>query len=207
MDLPLKPLLVLALVGLSVGLAAAIVFAWSSPASKTIAISAATLFGAALLFLLQLAFELRASEESDFVSLEFTVDRAQPLVRQWRHSASGAGWRLEYEHDASEWLAKNSPTAFTGDRERLTHDFTLAEILLFFARQEFDWQLAKTTFVGSTFGTQVMTQRVSKKRDCTEMSPAKLAEALTRAGNVLAGYELWAVGGAVCFPPGTNRDS
>src|SRR5207245_11392863 len=102
MELPLMPLVVLGLVGLSVGVAAAIVFAWSSPASKTIAISAATLFGAALLFLLQLAFELRAAEESDFVSVEFTVDRAQPLVRQWRHSASGAGWRSECERDASE---------------------------------------------------------------------------------------------------------
>lgn len=204
MDLPIKPLLILALLGLGVGLTAAIVLAWSSPASKTIAISTATLFGAALLFLLQLAFELRASEESDFVSVELTVDRAQPLVRQWHHAGRGAPWRLGYEHDASEWLAKNSPKVFTGDRERLTHDFALAEVLLFFAREEFDWQLARTTFVGSTVGTQMMTQRVSQKNDCTEMSPASLAQALTRAGNVLAGHEISVVGGAVCFPPGTT---
>ena len=49
-----------------------------------------------------------------------------------------------------------------------------------------------------------MTQRVSKKNDCTELSPASLAEALTRAGNLLAGHELSVVGGAVCVPPGTT---
>src|SRR6266481_3630400 len=93
---PLKPLLILALLGLGVGLTAAILLAWSSPASKTIAIATATLFGAAVLFLLQLAFELRASEESDFVSVELTVNRAKPVLRQWRYSALGSptAWRL-----------------------------------------------------------------------------------------------------------------
>jgi len=202
--LSLKPLLILALLGLGVGLTAAILLAWSSPASKTIAIATATLFGAALLFLLQLAFELRASEESDFVSVEFTVDRAKPVLRQWRYSSFRPAWRLHYEEGASAWLAQNSPAAFSGDRERLTHDFALAEILLFFAREQFDWQFAKTSFVGSTSGTLVTTQPVSKKDDCTEVSAADFAAALRRAGNALAGYDLLIFGGAVRFPPDTK---
>jgi hypothetical protein len=202
---PLKPLLILAALGLVVALTAAIAFALSSPASKTIALATAALFGAAALFILQLLLELRASKESDFVSVEFTVDRAKPVLRQWRYPVLGPPWRLAYEEGASAWLAQNSPAAFSGDRERLTHDFALAEILLFFAREQFDWQLAKTSFTGSTFGRLVTTRPVSKKDDCTEVGPADFAAALRKAGSALAGYELLTFPGRpVCFPPDTT---
>jgi hypothetical protein len=198
---PLKPILILALLGLGIALTAAIVLAWSSPTAK-IAIATATLFGAAVLFVLQLAFELRGSEESDFVSVEFTIDRARPVLRQWRYT-SGPPYRLHYEEGASAWLAKNSPAAFSGDRERLMHDFVLAEILLFFAREQFDWQLAKTTFAGSTF-KETTAHPVSKEDDCTKVRPADFAAALRRAGSALAGYEFLIFGDAVCFPPRTT---
>lgn len=57
-------------------------FAWFSPGSKTIAIATATLFGAALLFGFQLVFELRSSEERGFISVEYTIDRSAPRIRQ-----------------------------------------------------------------------------------------------------------------------------
>ena len=108
----LKALVVLAAAGLGVGLAAAIALAWSSPASKTLAISAATLLGAAVLFTLQLVFELRPTEDVDFLSVELTIDRGKPLIRQWRYSPENVSARLEYEHQVSGWLATNRPAAF-----------------------------------------------------------------------------------------------
>ena len=202
---PLKPLLILAGLGLAVALTAAVTFALSNPASKTIALATAALVGGAALFILQVLLELRASEESDFISVEFTVDRAKPVLRQWRYSTLGRpAWRLPFEEDASAWLAKNSPATFSGDRERLTHDFALAEILLFFAREQFDWQVTKTTFAGSTFGRLVTTQPVSKKDDCTEIGPADFAAALRKASSALAGYESWLM---FPWPPGVPSPS
>lgn len=203
---PLKPLLIVAGLGLIVALGAAIGFAFQNPASKTIALATATLLGVAALFGLQLFLELRGSEEPDFVSVELTLDRAKPVLRQWRYSAHGgsAAGRLTYEEGASAWLAQHSPTAFSGDRERLTYDLALAEILVFFARQQFDWQLATTSFKGSMFG-QVTVQPVSKEGDCTQFGPADFAAALRKAGNAFAGYEsLMFPGRRVCLPPDTR---
>jgi len=96
--LSLKPLLIVTLLGLLVALIGAVTFAWSNPASKTIALATAALLGAAVLFLLQLTLELRGSEESDSVPVEFTIDRAKPaLVPDY-----SPGWRQLYEIGASE---------------------------------------------------------------------------------------------------------
>ena len=108
------------------------------------------------------------------------------------------------EEGTSAWLARNVPTAFSEHRERLVRDFTLAEILLFFARAEFDWQLAATTLRGS-MGTMTTAQPVSKEKDCTRVCSADFVALLKKTGNVLAGYDFpTPLGGAVCFPPGTK---
>ena len=121
------------------------------------------------------------------------------LPREWSSSV----WRLHYEEDASKWLVQNAPTAFSGDREQLTYDFAVAEILLFFARAQFDWQLATTTFKGATFRMDTI-EPVSKKDECTEFGPAEFAAALKKAGNALADYKsLMFPSRPVCFPPDT----
>jgi hypothetical protein len=79
----LKPLLIITVLGLVAALIGAIGFAWSSPASKPIALTTAALLGAATLFLLQLRLELRGSEESDLISVEYVIDRAKPEVSQF----------------------------------------------------------------------------------------------------------------------------
>ena len=112
-------------VGLVIVLSAATAFAWSNTASKTIALATAALWSAGLFLVLQLCLELRASDESDFVSFEFTVDRAK--TRVWTREAASpvTMMRQAYEQGSSEWLAQNSPKVFSEDRERLTHDFAL----------------------------------------------------------------------------------
>ena len=197
---PLKVLLCLVAAGLAVGLAAAMTVAWSSPGSKTIAIATATLFGAALLFGLQLVFELRPLEERDFISVEYTIDRDIPRIRQWLFELGSATGRLHYEHEVSDWLAKNRPAAFS-DGERLMTDLALAEILLFFARKQYDWQLIPTRFVGRTFGTAEISERISKSNECTEFRPEDLGSVLSNGGNGLAEFRMWPIGGGICLPP------
>jgi hypothetical protein len=204
---PLGPLRALAIVALLVALGAVILFAIPNTASKTIVLATAALSGAALLYLVQLCLELRSTKESDFISVELTIDRTKPVLRQWRYSRESGYptvWRLHYEEDASKWLAQNAPTAFSGDREQLAYDFALAEILLFFARAQFDWQLATTSFKGAKFRMETF-EPVSKKDDCAELGPAEFAAALKRAGNALADYKsLMFPNRPVCFPPDTT---
>ena len=197
----LKVLLWLAAVGLAIGLAAAITFAWSSPGSRTIAIATATLFGAALLFGLQVMFDLRPSEERGFISVEYTIDRGTPLIRQW--AFENLNQRLHYELEASSWLATNQPEAFSNG-ERLTADITLAEILLFFAHKQPDWQLTTTRFVGKTSGTLEITNRVSQSIECTELRPEDIETILSNSGNGLARFRMSVIGGSVCLPPNST---
>lgn len=213
-----KPLFVFGfgLVGLSIALLAATAFAWSNTASKTIALATAALWSAALFLILQLCLELRASEESDFVSVEFTVDQAKPSV--WGSLEpllqGFAMMRQHYEQGASEWLAQKSPKVYSEDRERLTRHFALAEILLFFSWQESDWRVATTPVVGSRFTTATVLP-VLKNGNCTEVGRADFAAALKNAGNILASYDvtenpaktdkaLLFLDRPVCFPPDTK---
>lgn len=208
---------IIALVCLVIGSSAATAFAWSNTASKTIALATAALWGATCLFGLQLFLELRASEDSDFVSVEFTVDRAKPSVWGTREPVlqGFANMRQFYEHGASEWLAKNSPKVFSEDRDRLTRHFALAEILLFFSWQEFDWRVATTPVVGSRLRSVTVLPALEKGNNCTEVRRPDFAAALGNAGNVLAGFDvtenpdttdkaLLFLRRPVCFPPGTE---
>jgi len=89
----------------------------------------------------QLRFELRSSNQSDFTSVEYTIDRAKPEIRQALFQPMSSGIpRLGYEIGVSESLAKNHPEAFA-DGDRLVEELAVAEILFFFARDQYDWQL------------------------------------------------------------------
>lgn len=72
----MEVLILLVIGGLGIGLAGAISIAWLNPGNKTIAISAAALFGAAFLFFIQLIFELRATEEKNIIPAGLIIDRA-----------------------------------------------------------------------------------------------------------------------------------
>jgi hypothetical protein len=54
-------------------------FAWPNSASKTIALATAALWSAAVFLALQLFLELRGgrSEDTDYVPVEFTIDRGE----------------------------------------------------------------------------------------------------------------------------------
>jgi hypothetical protein len=58
-------------------------FAWQSIVSRNLALATATLVAATMLFIVQLFFELRADESTDFITAEYTIDRAKPEIRQW----------------------------------------------------------------------------------------------------------------------------
>jgi hypothetical protein len=206
-------LLIVAGIVLLIALIAVTAFAWSNSASKTIALATAALWSAAAFWALQLFLELRASENTDVISVEFTIDRSES--RLWGNQGV-ADMRHPYEQGASGWLEHFSPDVFYGDRTLLSRHFALAEILLFFSWQEPDWRVTATTLRGSRYSTtQTLFSPVSGGGNCTEVHLADFAAALKNAGNVLAHYGLAYDESApdkplpfldrpICFPPDTR---
>ena len=87
------------------------------------------------------------------------------------------------------------------EQEQLVQDLAVAEILLYFAKEQPDWQLGTARFVGKTSGTVAVTRKLSKPTECSTFTPEDLENALKQSGNRLAGLRMSAVGGSVCLPP------
>src|SRR5467141_2777813 len=101
------------LAAIGIAILTAAVLAWNNAGSKNIPLAVAALIGVMVGYLVQLPFELTRSTSYDTIGVEFTIDRAQPVIRQWVYSyQSESSWRLLAEVGASDWLAKNNPKAF-----------------------------------------------------------------------------------------------
>ena len=200
--MPPQLLIVLTGLGLVVGIGAALGLATFSIGSRNIALATGALIGAALLLAVQVWFESRdPPAEVDVISVELTVARSTPTIRQPIWWVSTDSERISYEIEASKWLATNRSALFNDDRLRLTTDLAIAEVLVFLGRKEFDWQLSRTRFAGRSGSSVEITQRVSEKGDCTELTAADLGEILRDSGNVVADFEVPPKGGALCLPP------
>src|SRR6266704_1903649 len=135
----LKVALVAAGVGALLLVAGAGALAWANAGSRNLALATGTIGAALLLFALQLPFELRASEERDFLTVEYTLDREQLLIRQWRYARGiGTAWRMHAEIEASRWLAAKAPQLFDAEegRDRVTRDLVIFSIISYITRHE-----------------------------------------------------------------------
>jgi len=73
-------------------------------ASRNIALATGALAGSVILLGIQLFFELRAEEQTDFITAEYTINRAKPEIRQWKYNTD-QGQRLAKEIEASRIFA------------------------------------------------------------------------------------------------------
>ena len=176
--------------------------AWANSGSRNLSLAMATLSAAMLLFVIQLAFELRASEDTDFISVELTIDRAVPAIRQWVYTTGG--WRIHAETEASDWLKANTPDLFNTDTEKVNNDLAMFSLVSYLASNQYDWQLKKTQFKGSTVGTLTTYHRQSSPDECTTFSQEQLNVILLKAGNVFSGSPLRLIAGSLCLPPKTT---
>jgi hypothetical protein len=175
-------------------------FAWQSAGSRNLGLATATLVGAAWLFGVQLAFELRPAETIDLMTAEFTIDRAKPEIRQWNYSVEQSS-RRRHEMDASRKFADAHAGQFDGDGTKLAKDLAAFSLLAYLGVEQFDWQLKRTQFVGQVSGTLTLTGPGSRPDECTPITKNQLRTMLREAGN------LFAEGGAalreqyLCLPP------
>jgi hypothetical protein len=166
-------------------------------ASRNIALAAGALAGAALLLTVQLIFELQPGESSDFVTAEFTLDRAKPEIRQWKY-ITDQGSRMMYELTAGAKFAAAHPGQFDGDRTKLTHDMVIFSLLSYIAAEQFDWQIKRTQFLSQT-ATQTLMMPGSRPHECTMITTDEIRTKLLNAGNSFAdaGTSLR----SLCLPP------
>lgn len=201
----MKTLLLLNSAALAIAGVTALIVAWANRGSSNVVLAVGALIGATALYGVQLSFELRRSAFQDQVSADLTIDREERWIRQWKYS-DGMSARVGIEVPLGRWLAQESPQALEGDRTRITRDFALRSLLTFFASAEFDWQLKRTVFVGSSSGTLTFTNTVSTAADSTLIAPGILQQQLQATGNLFGGAPLAITGEYLRIPPNSVVD-
>lgn len=196
----LKILLVVGIIAMIVALVSLGYVVWANAGSRNLTLAAAALISAMLFFVIQLTFELHKSEETDFISVELTIDRAKPEIRQWLYTMD-MGWRIHAETDASGWLNGHTPDLFNTDRDKVNNHLIIFSLISYLTSTQYDWQLKRIQFKGSSTGTITTYQRQSLPHECTNFSRETLDAHLTKAGNVYAGAPLRLMGDSICLPP------
>src|SRR6266850_7069160 len=177
-----KAALIMSLIAISIGLAAAIMVAWDNSGSRNLALGTGTLAAATILFVLQLPFELEKSTVLDHVSTEFTIDRGVPTMGRWQDTP---GMRWVAHSQASKWLSENNLAGFDNQDNRLESDFPLFSLVSFLTIQEFDWQIKKMSYKGKVLGgIGYIAQSVSNEKDCTMFTEGELRAKFAEANNV-----------------------
>ncbi len=171
--------------------------------SRNIALATGALFGAFILLLIQLLFELRSEETTDFISAEFTIDRAKPEIRQWNYSETPR-LRITQEIAASKMFFDAHPHQFDGDRQKLTLDMVIFSLVSYLGVEQFDWQIKRTSFVSQSIGTVVLMAPGSNPGDCTEITKSEIRDKLLGAGNSFAEGEVFFGRQLLCLPPNST---
>ena len=197
----MKTVLILNVAALVTAAATAAVLAWANRASSNVVLAAGALLGAMALYGTQLVFELRRTVKHDHISAEFTIDRADRVIRQWAYPDRAVGWRPAVEINLGRSLAAVSPSPFDGDRDALTKDFMIRSLIAFLGYTEFDWQLNKTVFRGRSSGTVILLSPVSTEKDATLVTRDALQAELKDSGNLFANAPVSLAGGYLRLPP------
>ena len=185
-----------------VGLACAGYIAWENVNSRTVVFAVTAFAGAAVLLGLNLLFDLRSTESTDFISTELTVDRATPRIRQWWDYKNVPTQRFVREKAASDQYFAAHPGQFNGDREKLVRDMTIYSLLSYLVAEQRDWQSRPARFVGS-MGSETVTLTVSKPEECADYTDDQLREVLADAKNEFAIVKPLIIGLPLCLPPHT----
>lgn len=192
--------LVVNVVAIFAAIVTAILLAWNNAGSKNMPLAAAALVGVTVGYLLQLPFELVKSTDQETIGIELTIDRTNPVLRQWAYNFGSTGWRIHAEVGASEWLTKKDPKAFDteGAREKATSDMIVFSVLSFLMAEEFDWQLER-----KKYGHMQTIQGASNPKECSSFVEPDIRAKLTEANNVFQGAPMMISSGKLCLPPGS----
>jgi hypothetical protein len=175
-------------------------FTWQNAGSRNLGLAYATLFAAMILFVVQLSFELRAEENAEFITAEFTINREKPEIRTWSYQHT-SHLRLDQDIDASRKFAAAHPGQLDGDREKLTKDMVVFSLLAYLGVEHPDWQMKRTKFIGQISGTVTLASLGSKPAECKRYTKDELRTILEKTGNTFADGDLFFGSQVLCLPP------
>jgi hypothetical protein len=201
----MKTLFMLNGIALAVAGGTALIVAWANRGSSNVVLAVGALIGTIALYTVQLSFELRGTVIRDHVSGDFTIDREERWIRQWKYP-DFMSWRPGAEILLGRWLAQGQPNALDTDRMRVTRDFAIRSTLMFLTYTEPDWQLQRTTYLGTSTGSITYMTPVSTARDSTLISPTEIHDGLQRAGNVFAEAPVSIPSGHLRLPPDSTLE-
>jgi len=187
----LRAVLIVNLGALLVAASTAAVLAWQNAGSRNLGLAAGTIVATSALFILQVAFELRRAEPTEETfSADFTIDRLEHRIRQWRYTNTYASAglvhnadRVTYDDGAGPALFKQDSHVFDGDRGLLSQQMAIFDVVVLLLRHESDWQLRRVLYHGQTLGSASTTVPLSKPGEYEVVTVQELRDKLRLAGN------------------------
>jgi len=179
----LKIALIVNISSLIVAVISAFLLAHGNVTSKTIVLASSALIGAALIFGLQLFFELRKTTEQYRFTSEIMIDRVSPEIRVLNPNPKNV-IRLVLEKQITAWLKGQDKQIFDKDRNKTVRDFVLSQLFSLLQYQS-DWQIEKDIFV-RTEGKLTRTKPLSSNKDSKTFSVQKIESLLFESGNLFS---------------------
>lgn len=199
-------LLWIAALCLSVGVLAATILAWQSSGSRTVSLAVAALIGATVLFWVQIKFELGSQEQVETTEVQFEVEylssgdgnkeRLRILDSMARESR-----RELYSYGTQDLIYRGHLKTLDGIQETLVKEYAVSDVLLFFRRIGFDWQLTLTRAYNLTQGGVFQIPHgASKPGDYEEVTDDSV-QSLAKAASFVSFHQM---SGGFKLPPRTQ---
>jgi hypothetical protein len=195
-----RPALWIGGAALAVALSCAAIIVLANAGSRNLALGIGALFGACILFLIQLFFELQGTSTTEDFGIEYDVDFQDGWIRK-RPQTPTDGMSLFVSVEASKIVAATNPPLRFGQAAKITHDMAIFSLINYVLYYQADWQLNSSTFK-SSIGTHSTWVGVSTPSECTKIDVPFIQSELRKADNMFAAAQLIGPSQSVlCLPP------
>jgi hypothetical protein len=200
---PLRFAIWAGVIGLAVTIACAFWIVIANAGSRNLALGLGALFGACVILLVQIFFELQGSSTNEDFSVEITTDYQTNSVLSRPFGFSNKNRYLDSE--ASKLLAQRSSPITKDDAPAITRDLAIASIVSFLAEEQPDWQLDAAVYKTAS-GVITTWQGLSTPGECTSLTVDQLRAKLVAAGNMFGTVAVVFPNVRYCLPPNSDID-
>lgn len=172
--------------------------------SRNLGLGLGALFGACIIFAVQLWFELQSTQTITDFPAQFVVDFKDKSIRKHPVVLSeGVGAFVNQE--ANALMAGANPSFNSDQAHAITRDLAIIYLVTYLIHRQFDWQLDTASYK-VTQGTMTTFVGASGPGECAKVEHTYILDKLRKAGNVFASppHALWFL--PLCLPPSTTFD-
>jgi hypothetical protein len=169
---------------LLVALACSTYVVWINGGSRNLGLGLGALFGACVLFALQLLFELQPTKSIVDFPAHFAADFQDKWIRKTPLTTTD-GIAAIVNQEASGVMVKASPVFNSTQADKLTRDLAIIYMLSYLIERQFDWQIDAASYK-TQYCTMNLRGSTSPPNECTTIDPAFVKGKLQKSGNVFA---------------------